>query len=81
MYYNIIISAKRKEEINMEVTRKNYSFYVPDDFDKLLDDIKASDRVMTGMSKSQSLYYIVSKLASLNIDIEKLGEIAAAQNK
>lgn len=65
----------------MEVTRKNYSFYVPDDFDKLLDEIKASDRVMTGMSKSQSLYYIVSKLASLNIDIEKLGEIADAQGK
>lgn len=46
------------------VQRKNYSFYMPDDFTQSLEKIQASDHKIQSLSKSQALYFIISDMAS-----------------
>lgn len=58
------------------VERKNYSFFMPNDFNEQLEKVKATDPVMSAMSKSQAIYYIISKVAKLGIDLDKAKELA-----
>lgn len=68
-----IIHLIMKGVITME--RKNYAFYMPNDFDEQLEKVKSNDPVMASMSKSQAVHYIVSKVAKLNIDLDDLAHL------
>lgn len=61
-----------------KIERKNYSFFMPSDFNDQLEKIKSEDPVMSAMSKSQAIYYIISKVAKLGIDLDKAKELADA---
>ncbi len=60
--------------------RKNYSFFMPNDFDEQLEKVKSNDPVMASMSKSQAVHYIVSKVAKLNIDLDDPNTIPAKKD-
>ena len=46
-----------------DINRKNYSFYMPDDFNSKLEVIKDSNDKIKSLSMSQALYYIVTEMA------------------
>lgn len=50
-----------KNKVN--ITRKNYSFYMPDDFEKKIVAVQNADETLKPLSRSQALYAIVSKMA------------------
>ena len=50
-----------KNKVN--ITRKNYSFYMPDDFEKKIVAVQNADESLKPLSRSQALYAIVSKMA------------------
>ena len=50
--------------------RKNYSFFMPADFKEQLKKVQEADPIMSAMSMSQAVYYIVSKVAKLGIDLD-----------
>ena len=52
--------------------KKNFSFYMPEDFDDKLQGIASRDSTIAALSKSQALYYIISKVDSHKLDIDKL---------
>jgi len=52
--------------------KKNYSFYMPEDFDAKLQSIAERDSTIAALSKSQALYYIISKVDSHKLDLDKL---------
>lgn len=43
--------------------KKNYSFYMPDNFSERLEVVTATDSKLSALSKSQALYYIISRIA------------------
>lgn len=45
------------------MNRKNYSFYMLDDFGTALETIQAKDDRIKALSKSQAVYFIVSEIA------------------
>ena len=47
----------------MKVDRKNYSFYMPIDFVDKIEQVKDKDSRLKLLSRSQALYFIISKLA------------------
>ena len=47
----------------MKVDRKNYSFYMPVDFVDKIEQVKDRDTRLKLLSRSQALYFIISKLA------------------
>ena len=47
----------------MKVDRKNYSFYMPIDFVDKIEQVKDRDSRLKLLSRSQALYFIISKLA------------------
>ena len=47
----------------MKVDRKNYSFYMPVDFVDKIEQVKDRDSRLKLLSRSQALYFIISKLA------------------
>ena len=47
--------------------KKNYSFYMPEDFDKKIDLLRESIDSLHGLSKSQSVYFLISELAAKQI--------------
>ena len=44
------------------MTRKNYSFYMPDDFETKMKKLQESDDRLQSLSRSQAVYFIVSEL-------------------
>lgn len=46
-----------------DINRKNYSFYMPDDFSSKLKVIKDSNDKIKSLSMSQALYYIITEMA------------------
>lgn len=54
----------------MQDNKKNYSFYMPEDFDQKIDQLRESMDPLKGLSKSQSVYFLISDLAS-KIDAKK----------
>lgn len=44
--------------------KKNYSFYMPEDFDNKIDFLRDSIDSLKGLSKSQSVYFLISELAA-----------------
>lgn len=44
--------------------KKNYSFYMPEDFDQKIDKLRESIDSLKGLSKSQSVYFLISDLAA-----------------
>ena len=44
--------------------KKNYSFYMPEDFDKKIDLLRENIDSLHGLSKSQSVYFLISELAA-----------------
>lgn len=46
-----------------DINRKNYSFYMPDDFNNKLKVIKDSNDKIKSLSMSQALYYIITEMA------------------
>ena len=48
--------------------RKNYSFYMPCDFDDKLKKIQDNDDRLQSLSKSQALYFLIADLASKYFD-------------
>lgn len=44
--------------------KKNYSFYMPEDFDRKIDFLREQIENLHGLSKSQSVYFLISELAS-----------------
>jgi len=59
----------------MTTDRKNYSFFMPNDFNEQLEKVKSTDPVMNAMSKSQAVYYIISKVAKLGVDLDRAKEL------
>lgn len=56
-----------------DIERKNYSFYMPVEFDSKLADIQAKDKRLSALSKSQAVNFIVSEIAAngkFKIDIK-----------
>jgi len=47
-----------------DIVRKNYSFYMPADFDEKLKNIQQQDGRLSALSKSQAVYYIISEIES-----------------
>lgn len=58
-------------------SRKNYSFYMSDDFNDKLSIIQESNPKFKSLSKSQVLYFIISELAD---NATKSVEISESQH-
>lgn len=60
----------------MAVKRKNYSFYMPEDFSEKLEAVQESNDKLKALSKSQALYYIISELSgsAISVDDDQLVE-------
>lgn len=43
--------------------KKNFSFYMPDDFIEKIESVQANNEKLKGLSRSQALYFIVSNIA------------------
>lgn len=59
----------------MSVDRKNYSFYMPVDFVEKIEQVKSKDSKLQLLSRSQALYFIISKLAESPDGDLKLGQV------
>ena len=46
----------------MDVERKNYSFFMPDDFPDKIDTVRGKDDKLKALSRSQAIYAIVSEV-------------------
>ena len=46
-----------------EGDKKNYSFYMPCDFDEKIDYLRKNTNALKGLSKSQSVYFLISEFA------------------
>ena len=46
-----------------QVDRKNYSFFMPVEFDKFLSIVQNSSERYKALSKSQAVYFIIAELA------------------
>ena len=47
--------------------KKNYSFYMPEDFDRKIDMLRNEIEALHGLSKSQSVYFLISDLAAKHL--------------
>ena len=45
------------------MNRKNYSFYMPDEFASKLDTIQQQDKRLEPLSKSQAVNFIITEIA------------------
>ena len=43
--------------------RKNYSFYMPEDFTEKMKQIQACDDKLSALSRSQAVHFIISEIA------------------
>lgn len=59
-----------EENTQDKVEKKNFSFFMPVDFIDELSKVTDNDPIMKAMSRSQAVYYIVSKVAKLGIDLD-----------
>lgn len=64
----------KKEVYSTMVDRKNYSFYMPVDFVEKIEQVKSKDPRLKMLSRSQAMYFIISKLAESPDGQIKLGE-------
>ena len=48
----------------MGIKRKNYSFYMPDDFVDKITTVQAANDNLKALSRSQALYAIISDMAT-----------------
>lgn len=53
----------RKPKDKVDITRKNYSFYMPDDFIEKIVVVQEADESLKLLSRSQALYMIVTRMA------------------
>ena len=44
--------------------KKNYSFYMPEDFDEKIDYLRKIIPSLHGLSKSQSVYFLISEMTA-----------------
>lgn len=53
--------------------KKNFSFYMPEDLDHKIDYLRDSNEKLKGLSKSQSIYFLISELynKAVHADISK----------
>lgn len=42
--------------------RKNYSFYMPEDFAEKIDKLISSNETLKNLSRSQAVYFIISQM-------------------
>lgn len=54
----------------MKDDKKNYSFYMPVDFDDKIESLRQNIQEIKGLSKSQALYFLISKLASGKMELD-----------
>lgn len=57
-----------------DIERKNYSFYMPNEFGDKLAAIQSKDKRLTALSKSQAVNYIIS-------EIERAGKFSIQVDK
>lgn len=55
----------------MDNDKKNYSFYMPTDFNEKVEKLRSSMPALKGLSISQCVYFIISDLASKTEDKSK----------
>lgn len=63
----------------MSVKRKNFSFYMPEDFADKLDKVQDRSENIKNLSKSQALYFLVSNMAQDGADAESANQSSESE--